>query len=137
MCMERRALHLGTIEDNEESCNMEDDDLLVTREQYVEMIIDSSFQDAAELDSGFMDWCERHVLVWRKQGYDEMWVRQRVETAQITRSLHRKLKEQGLTMLKIRDELRKAYANHPELYDLAVERERLHPGLLRYRGEYE
>ena len=53
---------------------------------------------------------------------------------QITRDLHRKLKEQGLTMLEIRDELCKAYADHPELYDLAVERERLHPGLLRYRG---
>jgi hypothetical protein len=26
------------------------------------------------------------------------------------------------------------YADHPELYDLARERARLHPGLLRYRG---
>jgi hypothetical protein len=26
------------------------------------------------------------------------------------------------------------YADHPELYDLARERERLHPGLLRYLG---
>src|SRR5437773_1042206 len=54
--------------------------------------------------------------------------------AQITRGLHRKLKEQGFTMVEIRDELRKAYADHPELYELARERERLHPGLLRYRG---
>jgi hypothetical protein len=81
-----------------------------------------------------MGWCERHVPVWREQGYDETWVRQRIEMAQITRGLHRKFKEQGLTMLEIRDELRKAYADYPELYDLAVERERLRPSLLRYRG---
>ena len=36
--------------------------------------------------------------------------------------------------LEMRDELRKAYAARPELYDLARERERLQPGLLRYRG---
>jgi hypothetical protein len=113
---------------------MEDDATLVTREQYVEMLIDASFKDAAEIESGFMGWCEQHVPVWREQGYDETWVRQRIEMAQITRGLHRKFKEQGLTMLEIRDELRKAYADYPELYDLAVERERLYPGLLRYRG---
>lgn len=107
---------------------------LVTREQYVEMLIDASFQEAAELEAGFMNWCEQHVPVWRERGYDEMWVRQRIEMAQITRGLHRTLKEQGLAMLEIRDELGKAYADHPELYDLAVERERLHPGPLRYRG---
>jgi hypothetical protein len=113
---------------------MEDDAPLVTREQYVEMLIDASFQEAAAIESGFMDWCEQLVPTWHEQGYDETWVRQRIETAQITRNLHRRFKEQGLTMLEIRDELRKAYVDHPELYDLAVERERLHPGLLRYRG---
>jgi hypothetical protein len=113
---------------------MEDDATLITREQYVEMLIDASFKDAREIELGFMGWCERHVPIWREQGYDEMWIRRRIETAQATRSLHRKFKEQGLTMLDIRDELRKAYADHPELYDLAVERGRLHPGLLRYRG---
>jgi hypothetical protein len=113
---------------------MEDDVPLVTREQYVEMLIDASFREAAEIESGFMAWCEKHVPIWRKQGYDEMWVRQRIEMAQITRSLHRQLKKQGFTTLEIRDELRKAYADHPELYDLAVERERLHSGPLRYRG---
>ena len=107
---------------------------LVTREQYIEMLIDASFQEAAELELGFMNWCEQHVPVWRERGYDELWVRQRIEIAQRTRGLHRTLKEQGLAMLSIRDELRKAYADHPELYDLAVERERLHPGPLRYRG---
>ena len=113
---------------------MEEDATLVTREQYIEMLIDASCWDASEMESGFMSWCERHVPTWRKQGYDETWIRQRIETAQSTRGLHRKLKEQGLTMLEIRDELRKTYADHPELYDLAVERERLHPGLLHYRG---
>jgi hypothetical protein len=113
---------------------MGDDVALVTREQYVEMLVDASFKDAAKIESGFMGWCEQHVPVWREQGYGETWVRQRIEMAQITCGLHRELKEQGLTMLEIRDEFRKVYADHPELYDLAVERERLHPGFLRYRG---
>ncbi len=113
---------------------MEEDATLVTREQYVEMLIDASFRDASEMESGFMSWCERHVPTWRQQGYNETWIRQRIEMAQITRGLHRTLKEQGLTMLEIREELRKTYADAPELYDLARERERHHPGLLRYRG---
>jgi hypothetical protein len=60
----------------------------MTREQYREMLIDAFFQDAAEIESGFMSWCEQHVPVWREQGYDETWVRQRIEMAQITRGLH-------------------------------------------------
>jgi hypothetical protein len=113
---------------------MEVDATLVTREQYVEMLIDASFREASEMESGFMSWCQRHVPIWRKLGYDETWIRQRIATAQLTRGLHRTLKEQGLTMLEMREEIRKTYADHPELYDLAIERERLHPGLLRYRG---
>jgi hypothetical protein len=107
---------------------------LVTREQYIEMLIDASFRDASEMEAGFLSWCQRHVPNWREQGYDETWIRQRIEMAQRTRGLHRTLKQQGLTMLEIREELRKMYAAAPELYDLARERERLHPGLLRYRG---
>ena len=113
---------------------MEEDANLVTREQYTEMLIDASFWDASEMESGFTSWCQRHIPIWRKQGYDETWIRQRIEMAQITRGLHRKLKEQGFTVVEIRDELRKAYADHPELYELARERERIQPGLLRYRG---
>ena len=113
---------------------MEADANLVTREQYLEMLIDASCWDTSEMESGFTSWCERHVPIWRKQGYDETWIRQRIETAQNTRGLHRKLKEQGLTMLQIRDELRKMYTDHPELYELARERELIHPGLLNYRG---
>jgi len=113
---------------------MEEDDTLVTREQYVEMLIDASFQDASEMEAGFLSWCERHVPVWRERGYNERWIRQRIDMAQRTRGLHRTLKQQGLTMLEMRAELRKAYADAPELYDLARERERLHPGPLRYRG---
>src|SRR5258708_6801746 len=86
---------------------MEEDANLVTREQYREMLIDASFGEASEMESGFTSWCERHVPTWRKQ---------------------------GCTMLEIRDALRKTYADHPELYDLARERERIQPGLLRYRG---
>jgi len=113
---------------------MKEDATLVTREQYREMLIDASFRDASEMEAGFMSWCERHVPTWRRQGYDETWIRHRIETAQLTRDLHRRLEEQGLTMLEIRDELRTMYADHPELYDLAREREHLHPGFLRYRG---
>jgi len=113
---------------------LEEDTTLVTREQYIEMLIDDSLQEASEMEVGFMSWCEQHVPTWRTQGYDETWIRLRIEAAQTTRSFHRPLKEQGLTMLEIRKELRKTYADHPELYDLARERERLHPGLLRYRG---
>src|SRR5258708_8182562 len=38
----------------------------------------------------------------------------------------------GLTMLEIRDELRKSYADYPQLYDLARE---ARPDMLRYRGD--
>ncbi len=107
---------------------------LVTREQYIEMLIDASFQDASEMEEGFMSWCEHHVPIWRQQGHDEMWIRQRIETARITHGCHRTLKARDMTMLEIREELRKSYADYPELYDLAVERERLSPGPLQYRG---
>jgi hypothetical protein len=108
---------------------MEEDGALVTREQYVEMLIDASFRDASEMEAGFLSWCQRHAPIWRQQGYDETWIRQRIEMAQRTRGLHRTLKQQGLTMLEMREELRKMYADAPELYDLARARERLHPGL--------
>jgi hypothetical protein len=113
---------------------MEENARLMTREQYVEMLIDASFRDASEMESGFLSWCEHHVPIWHQQGYDETWIRQRIEMAQVTRGLHRTLKQHGLTMLEMREELRKTYTNAPELYELARERERLHPGLLRYHG---
>ena len=113
---------------------MENAARLLTREQYIDRLIDASFRDAAEIEAGFMDWCERHVPTWREQGRDETWIRQRIATAQNSRQTHSTLREQGLTMLEIRDTLRLAYADHPELYDLAIARERIQPGLLRYRG---
>src|SRR3981189_824023 len=106
---------------------MEEDAALVTRKQYIEMLIDESFREASEMEAGFMSWCEHHAPIWREQGYDETWIRQRIETAQSTKGLHRTFKEQGFTMLEIRDELRKMYADRPELYDLALERERIRP----------
>lgn len=114
---------------------MESGNTLVTRAQYVEMLIDASFQDASEIEAGFLSWCKKHVPVWREHGYGEEWIRLRIHSAQATRSLHRTLKQKGLTMLEIRDELRKAYTDSPELYDLAIEREHLHPRLLLYRGD--
>jgi hypothetical protein len=113
---------------------MEEDAALVTHEQYVEMLIDASCWDASEMESGFLSWCQRHVPIWRERGYDEMWIRQRIDMTQRNRELHRTLKQQGLTMLEIREELRKMYADAPELYDLARARALLHPGLLRFRG---
>ncbi len=113
---------------------MEKETIPVTREQYIEMLIEESLREASEMERGFLEWCEHHVPVWRTRGYDEQWVRQRIETAQSTRRLHRTFKEQELTLLEICEELRKAYAAAPELYDLAVEREWRHPGSLRYRG---
>ena len=86
------------------------------------------------METGFTFWCEQHVPTWRTQGHDETWIRLRVEMAQNTRSLHRTLKEQGLSMLEIREELRKTYRDRPQLYELALERERLHPHFLRYQG---
>jgi hypothetical protein len=40
---------------------MEEDTNLVTREQYLEMLIDAWFRDAAELESGLLSWCEKHA----------------------------------------------------------------------------
>lgn len=111
-----------------------DSGALVTRDQFIDMLIDASFRDATEIEAGFVDWCKRHVPTWREQGRDETWIRQRIATAQNSRQTHRTLREQGLTMLEIRDALRLAYSDHPELYDLAMARERIQPGLLRYRG---
>lgn len=47
---------------------MKDDMPFMTREQYIDLLIDASFREAAELKSGFMDWCEQHgtiLLDWR------------------------------------------------------------------------
>ncbi len=82
---------------------MDDDAKLVTYEHYVEMLIDASFRDAAEIEAGLLAWSEKHAPIWREQGYDEQWVRQRIEMAQASRGLHRRLKPQGLTMLEIRE----------------------------------
>lgn len=110
---------------------MSKQDTLVTREHYIEMLIDSSFQEASEMEKGFASWCERHVPTWRELGHDEMWIRQRVASAQANRRLHRTLKAQGCGMLEIRAVLRESFAKSPTLYDLALEHE---PDLLRYRG---
>src|SRR5713226_10433806 len=104
---------------------MEEDATLATREQYLEMLIDASFRDASEIESGFMSWCERHVPTWRQQGYNETWIRQRIAMAQSTRGLHRTLKQQGLTMLEIREELRKMYADAARLRGLLFEQQQL------------
>src|SRR5487761_376715 len=93
---------------------MGEDALLVTRKQYVEMLIDASFRDAAGIEKGLLAWSEQHAPTWRAQGYDEVWIRQRIEMAQTTRSLHRTLKQQGRTMLEIREELRSMYEDCPE-----------------------
>lgn len=57
-----------------------------------------------------------------------------LDTLFSTRGLHRTLKQQSWTLLEIREELRKMYEDVPDRKVLAIARERLHPGLLRYRG---
>lgn len=113
---------------------MKEEIRFLTREQYIEMLIDDSLRDASEIESDFLCWCKHHVPIWRKQGRDETWIRLRIESAQTTRGFLRLLRGQGLTMLAIREELRKTYAASPELYDLAREREQAQPSFLRYRG---
>ncbi|MGZ3644007.1 MAG: hypothetical protein ACXVCM_09150 [Ktedonobacteraceae bacterium] len=61
---------------------MEADVTLVTREQFIEMLVETSCWEASEMESGFLSWCERHVPTWRELGHDENWIRQRIETAQ-------------------------------------------------------
>lgn len=111
---------------------MADGNALVSREQYVEMLIDASFEDAAEIERDFLSWCEKHVPTWREQGRDEPWIRRRINMAQTSRGLHRTLKERGMSMLEIREELRKTYAGGADLYELTKQD---HPDLLRYRGD--
>jgi len=60
---------------------LEENVLLVTREQYIEMLVEASYWEASEMEFGFLSWCERHVPTWRKLGNDETWIRQRIETA--------------------------------------------------------
>ncbi len=79
----------------------------MTGEQYVEMLIEASSWEASEMESGFLSWCQRHVPTWRRQGYGETWIRQRIETAQTARGLQRTLREQSLPMLEMREELRR------------------------------
>jgi hypothetical protein len=106
--------------------------MFVSREQYVEMLIDSFLQDVAEIEKDFLSWCEKHVPTWREQGRDETWIRLRIEMAQTSRGLHRTLKERDMGMLEIREELRKTYADSSDLYELAKKE---HRDLLRYRGD--
>src|SRR5437773_2773509 len=63
----------------ERSQLMEDDTKLVTRDQYIVMLIDASFWDASEMESSFTSWCKQHVPTWGKQGYDEPLIHQRTD----------------------------------------------------------
>ena len=42
----------------ERSQLMEEDANLLTREQYIELLVDASCWDASEMESGFTSWCE-------------------------------------------------------------------------------
>jgi hypothetical protein len=72
---------------------------LITREQYVELLVDASMREADELEAGFAAWCELNVPRWHEMGRDETWIRQRIESAQSTRRLHDTLKEQGVSLV--------------------------------------
>jgi hypothetical protein len=100
---------------------------VVPREQYVEMLVDTSLQEAEDLEMGFAAWCDRHVPTWHKMGRDETWIRRRIQSAQSTRKLHETMTERGYTYEQRRQVLREMYEDASELYDLALERERQQP----------
>src|SRR5215475_9410876 len=95
---------------------------VVPREQYVEMLIDSSLQEAEDMEMGFAAWCDKHVPTWHKMGRDETWIRRRIQSAQATRKLHQAMTDRDYTYEQRRQALRETYENASELYDLAMER---------------
>ncbi len=109
---------------------------VVPREQYIEMLVDSSLQEAEDMEMGFAAWCDKHVPTWRKMGRDEMWIRLRVQNAQSTRKLHQTMTERGFTYEERRQALREMYEDASELYDLALEREsqQEEPGFILTNG---
>lgn len=99
----------------------------ITREQYVEMLVESSMREADDLEEGFGAWSEKHAPTWHEMGHDEDWIRQRIESARATQNLHQTLKAKGYTREQRRQVLREMYTDTPELYDLMIARERLDP----------
>lgn len=108
--------------------------VLMTREQYAELLAEASFREAALMERGLLIWGEKHVPHWREHGRDEQWIRQRIKLAQSTRSLHRAMRQRGWSIMEIFEELRKMYIESTELYDAALADEEKSPGPLRYRG---
>jgi hypothetical protein len=100
---------------------------LITREEYVEHLVEASMQDADEMEEGFGAWSKTHVPRWHELGHDESWIRQRVESAQTTRKLHDTMKARGFTRAQRREFLRAMYTDIPELYDMMIARERSDP----------
>lgn len=99
----------------------------ITREEYVELLVDGAMQDGDEMAEGFMVWCDKHVPTWRAAGRDEAWIRLRIESAQSTYRLHEAIIEKGFTRPQRRAFLREMYRDMPRMYDLMMERERTDP----------
>lgn len=94
----------------------------ISRDAYIDQLIESSMREAKEMEAGFAAWSAQHVPTWRELGRDETWIRLRVASAQSTRTLHRTMQARGFTNAERRLELRRIYEGLPDMYDLMVER---------------
>jgi hypothetical protein len=101
----------------------------ITRDEYVDLLTDSAMQEGDDMAEGFMVWCNKHVPVWRAAGRDEAWIRQRIESARATQSLHETLRQKGFSRAQRRAVFREMYQDMPAMYDLMMERERTEPHL--------
>lgn len=104
--------------------------MLMTQAQYVEVLIDGFLEETALLSKGFAAWSERHVPFWRKHGYGEEWIRERIALAQGSRRLAATFARKHFDQYQIRDALRETYADAHSLYQFALAR----PDQMQYRG---
>ena len=109
----------------------------ISREEYVEMLTDSSLKEADEMGEGFGEWVQRHAPQWHEQGRDETWIRQRIASAQSNFQLHKVMREKGMTREQRRIFIRQMYTDMPEMYDMMIARERAEPHVSIIRGTTE
>ena len=99
---------------------------VLTRQHYIEHLVDAALEDAAEMDQGFMAWCADKAPLWREQGHDVTWIRLRISSARSSHALCQSLRKQHLTPAQQRKALREMYETplpgFPDMYDLMLER---------------
>ena len=84
----------------------EDDDL-------VDRLIDGVLREVEGMENDFAGWLEREAPRWRAHGYDETWIRLRMENAQAIRKLNRVMKAQGATEAQRRQAIQFALTGRP------------------------